>query len=166
MPRIDSSYAAVLDAVVKRLRDQLSLNESTCFLSLTPDVPVKTASDVYLTVSPDGGEFDQAAFDGGGDQQLTAETGVRVTVVSTLKLDRTGHDSELVSNASRGVLAVMHDVLRALTGHDLLIDVDGNQALRRLIAPRGFDRPERDSERLGSISLYFGLSFDLELDTD
>lgn len=164
MPRIDSNLTAVLDAVIKRLREQLSLSDSTCFLCLSDDVTPKTTSDVFLTVSPDGGEFDQGHFDGGGDEQLTVEGGVRVTIHSTLKLDRTGHDSELLSNASRGVLSVMHEVLRALTGHDLVIDTDGNTTLRRLIAPRGFERPERSGERLGRISLYFGLSFDWELD--
>lgn len=161
MSRVDVELSDVLDSVADRLRQQLGLSESTCFFSLNPDSPPPVPTDVYLVISPDGGQFDPSMFEGGGEQQLTVETGALVTIHSTTRLDAGGKDKERLTNTSKGILQMMTKVLRALSGYDLTID--GDTFARTLPSPQGFSKPTKNKETLGSIGLAFNLSFDWDV---
>jgi len=162
MARIDVDLNQVLAAVVLRLQAVLTLNDSTCFYSINPDSPPPAPADLYLVVTPDGGTFDDGMFEGGGEKQLTCDTGFVVTIKTAMRLDAGGKDKERLTNASRGMIQMVGQILDALAGHDLLLST-GDAFLRGLLQPQGFGAPQKDGEKLGSIPLTFNLSFDWDV---
>jgi hypothetical protein len=131
---------------------------------LETEIPPPSSGDITILIGPDGGNFQDDMFAGGGEEQATIETAVEVAIFSSVQLDPTGHDQETLSNESNGVLKILDRVLIALTGHDLL--VGDNQVLRFLLHPQGFHRPRRvppDLQRVASIAVVFSVSFDWAL---
>ncbi len=168
--RIATTLPVVLEAVAARLRTELDLNESTCYWMLDredEDRPPPTGSNFYLTVKPDGGEFDRGLFEGGGPDQLTDSTGVVVTIHTHTQLDRGGRDKQVLLSASAGLLPYLKPVLRALSGHDLILSGSGNTCLRELIRPVGYSAPVRgNKDRWSRMDVYFALSFDWDMSED
>lgn len=162
MARINTTLPEVLEAVAKRLRDQLEFGESRCFWALDRgEEPPPTAADTFLIIKPDGGTFDAGLFVGGGTEQLTDDTGLIVDLYSLLMLDRGGRDKEGLFHAAKGLYPLATRVVKALAGHDLVIDDDGNTCLRELILPAGHSQPRvMDDNRGVSMTVTFNLSFD------
>ncbi len=168
--RIATTLPVVLQAVVARLRDQLSLSESTCYWMLDredEDRPPPTGKNFYLTVRPDGGEFDRGLFEGGGPDQLTDTTGIVVTIHTHTQLDRGGRDKQVLFHATAGLLPYLKPVMKALAGHDLVINGNGDVCLRELIRPVGYSTPTRkQKERWSHTDVYFALTFDWDMSED
>ena len=161
--RVDVTLEDVLDAFLARLRSELGLNDRTCFLWLQrsgPPPPVP--DDVFITVEPDGGTFDAAMITGGGANQVTVETTIGITIHSLVRLDPGGRDAYVLQDSTRGIMPMLTSVLRALVSHDLL--VGGNQCLRELLMPTGFERPQRlEGEKRATITVVFNISFDWDM---
>ena len=160
---LDVDFIEVIDAILGKLRDDLGLNDRSCFLMLdhhTPPPPVPV--DLFLTISPDGGQFDAAMLIGGDDQQATIDTGVIVSIHSNVRLDPGGRDQEVLMNADRGLLIMLTRVLKALTGFNPV--VRDKYCLREYMPPRGFSQPQRlDGEKRSRLDIHFGVSFDWNL---
>jgi hypothetical protein len=162
--RISTTLPVVLAAVAARLRSQLSLTEATCYWMLDREEPTPTSKNFFVTIHPDGGNFDEALFDGGGENQLTDSTGIVVTIHTHTQLDRGGRDKEALFQPNKGLLPYMKPVLKALAGHDLVINDNGDTCLRELIRPVGYKTPLRShAERWSRIEIYFALSFDWDM---
>lgn len=159
----------VLDAIVDRLRSQLpDVTESTCFLTAEPpdEVPPNVRSDWFVTVSPGSGLFNDSDFAGGGVQATYEETEVVVGLYSKVKLDRVGHDESALMLAGRGLLALKHEVLKALCGFrpadDSAREVVGDEvAPRRADVPRTMWSSGRPSG--ARLLLTFAVNFDWNL---
>ena len=170
MARIDTDLATVLTAIVNRLIDQVilpdgetALSDSTCFLWIDDgEDPAPASGDTFVTVEVDGGNFDEALFIGGSTHQVTDDTAVMVTVWSQSRLDPAMRDKEFLTN-SLSVMPMFQKVLKALSGHDLVIDVAGDLCLRELIRPAGRGAPRKRGDSQGLISLRFAVSFDWDL---
>lgn len=162
MARVDVDLNEVLLSVVTRLKDKLSLNDSTCFYSITPDVVPPVPADLFLVITPDGGTFDDGGFEGGGEKQLTCNTGFMVTIKTSMRLDAGSKDKERLTHTSRGMVQMIGRILDAMAGFDLL-NAASNTFLRGTLKPQGFGRPEKAGDTLGSIPLTFDISFDWDV---
>jgi hypothetical protein len=165
--RINTTIDVVLEAIAARLRSELALSEATCYWLIVDrdeQLPPPTSGATFITISPDGAEFDASLIDGGGVEQVTTTTGVSVAIHSTLQLDRGGRDKEALLNASKGILPIVLKVLKALTDHDLEVNEDGDTCLREPLRPTGYSAPQRMlDDKWTRISVYFAVSFDWDL---
>ena len=167
MAIVATGQATVLQAVVDRLIAQVTspvLTESTCFVCLDPDTEIpQRSSNLYVTVSPMDSQFDQPAIEGGGNVNSIEQSGVTVTMRSAIKLDKAGSASDALMHASRGLLLVKRQVLKALVGQQLQ-DGSGNDLLTSLIAPLNGDRGRYDEENMiFRLSVSFALDYEWDL---
>lgn len=164
MPRVDADLIAVLEALAYELRARLGMNEGNCYWSLDDEGGGPPASgDHWIVVSPSDGQFDKAAFDGGGVEQLTVETDFDVTLHAVCNSDEEGRDKIRLMERDRGLLQKLRATIVALGGLDVL--VDGNLVLRGQIFPRGWTRPAKNPEKDGWVSMAvpFAVSFDWDM---
>lgn len=156
---VPTTQNAVLAATVKRLIDTIQgLTDSTCFVSLFPVPPGPLPpADVFLTVSPAGGQFDPHWHDGGGEYQTFENASVYVTIFSRVKLDRSGRDDQKLTHIPRGLLEWKRIVLRCLSGQ-YLTDADGNALLVNAMLPHTADAAE-SSEDYTHLRLVFTTDF-------
>lgn len=158
MAVVATNQVDVLNAVVARLIAQVSgLNSSTCFISDTPEPPAASQNNLFVTVAPTGGRFDEEAQIGAGAAELIEYVGFAVTIWSAMKLDRNEHANYLLTDATRGLLAVKKSVLKALVGHNL--QVTGGDALVAYIRAINSSPPGYTQGGLGRITLTFSSEF-------
>ena len=168
MARVATNQSIVLQAVVDRLIGEIpEFSNSTCFLTTVPpdEPPANIRDNLFATVSPTNGRFREDVHEGAGIFGTFEEAGVMVTVFSSIRLDRIGHDSNLMMDTARGLFAIKHKIIKALSGHDLL-DTAGNQILTNYMAPLTSDRPQssRDAKTAaGDLSLVFSTDFEWDL---
>lgn len=158
-------FHQLLPLIVARLVEHIpGMNEATCFVSLNPRLhPDPTPGNVWLTVTPGAGSFEEGQWDGGGRWVAEADTTFTVTAHSPLQLDERGRDTVFLHESSMGLLVVMDQVLEALAGYDP-VDELNQQCLIEAVQPNGWDMPERQVDTLGSIGLVFTVKFDWDLE--
>lgn len=161
-----SNFADMWSAIMNRLQDITGLSADNCFWYLPaargqraqPPAP----SDLFVTVAPDGGNFDASAYHGGGDNQLTVETGFTVSVHRTWHLDAGNVDTHFLMN-DEGIAELLMQIIVGMTGFDPLTG-DGHYHVRELIRPTGFTQPWRsDDEHVGGFDVQFELTFDIDM---
>lgn len=136
-----TTQAEVLLRVQARLISAISsLNVSTCFLTLEPEPPMEVKGNLFLTVCPMSGQFDEGFMVGAGQAGALESAGVIVTIWSACKLDKAGEAGTALTDATRGILAVKRKVLAALTSHDLL-NSSGQPMLTAYMKPVSSDVP-------------------------
>lgn len=155
-----STKTEVLDAVVARLIDQVSgLNSSTCFISCHDDPPEGARHDYYVLVTPLGGRFDDSAQSGGGSDGIHYEGTIAVRVFARTKLDRVGHADSMLTDSSRGLFKLEHEIVKALAGHDLQ-NPGGDSLLSRYLWVVSDDSPRyREATKRGDLEIQFGVDF-------
>ena len=153
-----TDQVTVLQAVVTRLQSQIAKlhGDNLCFLSMDPEPIGEQRQNLYATVAPMGGRFDDAISDGSGS--VNELSGVVVTVWSGMRLDRADADALMMTDAARGLLTLKQQILKALSGYALL-DHSGNKILVRPMRPINAGHPQRESEAKGSFSLSFSTDF-------
>lgn len=157
MARNASTLDEILLRVVARLIDQITdATASTCYLSLDPDtLPAPNPGEIVYVVSPaPSGQFDEADVDGGGTELSVVYWPLVITIHNTAINDETGHDTEFLTNATRGVVGKTTDVLKALVAHDLQ-DASSNEILAQPLIPSSADVERVRATRRGSIQLAF-----------
>lgn len=158
MPVVATDQIAVLNAVVARLIAQVSgLNASTCFISDSPEPPAASQNNLFVTVAPVGSRFDEEAQVGAGAAELIEYAGVSVTIWSDMKLDRNEQAKYLLTDASRGLLAVKKAILKALVGHNL--QVSGGDGLVAYMRAVNCSPPGYTQGGLGRMTLMFSTEF-------
>ena len=167
MPRADCTEALILAAFVAKLRDELDLNERQCFEAYSPEQPIQIpGGDYFVTVCPGAGQFDRSFQAGGAESQCVESFEVAVTVYTSVRLDQSAHYERYFYDAARGLASLKQAVLRALTGWDPQITVDGvpSECLRELVGPTRSTAPLYDPERhLGWRTVYFDVMIDWDL---
>lgn len=162
----ETTQEAVLDAVVARIRSEIDElgNDSTCFVSDYPDpTPSGVVSNLFAIVSPTDGQFGEEEQVGAGAEQVIENTGVVVTVYSTMRLDRPGRIENLLKDDTRGMLPLKQKLLKALASHNLL-DANGNTILVNYMHAGRSTAPRFDREKnMGVMSLHFHTDFEWDL---
>lgn len=163
-----TDQVTVLQAVVSRLiREVDKFTDTNCFLTAEPpdEPPANVRNNVFCTVSPTNSKFDQDALVGGGLHTVFEEAGVQIVIFNSVKLDRVGHDSALLTEASRGLLILKKQILKALSDHDLQ-DGNGKEILINLMAPLLSENPRSSKGKegaVGDLSLQFSTDFEWDL---
>lgn len=165
--RVDIQEVDVYTSILTRLRSQLGLNTSNCSLSISPDdgdVVTPTGGNYFLNVGPGGGEFPADAQEGGGDSQCTENLTVLVAIYTKIRTDSVTEDTQTLTEATRGLLAIKRKVLKALVGFDLL-DAAGHSFLRKLVLASHTMRPgiRRNKNGLAWLTVAFVIGFDHDL---
>lgn len=160
----DSTFDAILNSVRDKLLKSIDeLAPETCVITINPDAAALPVSqELYCTVSPTSGSFDESLFDGGGREQTSLEGGIVVKCFSMLQLDQPGQDSVMLIDRSRGVMRKLHEILAALAGF-MPVSADGLDTLARnplIPATYAFSH---DGRRWGAVEVAFRLSFDWDL---
>lgn len=156
MPWVETDFNDVLEAVMRRLIDQVEgFTASNCVISDETEPSTPFSGNVMCFVSPMGGEFDAEWLVGGGEHQCKENTGVLISVWTQMKLDPKQRTEQALTNRSRGLVVFKKRILKALTGHRLL-DESGNELLTDLMAPRSSVHVRKSEE---SKSVGFSLSF-------
>jgi len=165
MARIDISQADAMDAFTTHLRDELELNNRTCYQTIEPLAPpnMPVGAPWWVSVSPGDSSFDESMQVGGGQLQLSESMGITVTGYNRTRLDSTDHDEKLFSDAVRGLFVVKHRILKAVAQIDISDD-DGNTFLRSYVIVSGADRPGYDADKgTGWQGIHFRLEWDWDL---
>lgn len=117
MSRSDTNPIDILNWILDRLRAELDLTETTCFLSSADLAPQRIPpASVFVTVSPLAGRFDVGEQTAGN---IYENWSFRVRVYLRLARDRTGHDDRRLVDPADGVFAWKRKVLKALCGRDI-----------------------------------------------
>lgn len=160
-----TTHLEVLDAVIARLLTRIpTLNPSTCFFSTNPQPSIWRNGNLFVTVAPQGGTFDQAEFNGMGRAGIVEQTGVIVTCWSAIKLDSTERDLYALRDPDRGLLGWKLKLLDALAGHKLL-GLDGQELLTSYLRPTMTQYPQTagDDGKFSGISIEFATDFNWRL---
>lgn len=176
MSRVDVTQSQAMEAVRLKLLEKFpALNDSTCFFSINPmQSVIPPGGDFWLTVSAGDGQFDQEMMDGSVADQCLEYGEVIVSAYSRIRLDRVGRDTSLMDDDARGLLSLKHQILKSLSGSDLLVpeeeptDTFLRELLRpiRTTAPDVFEvanNPGRARMEIGIVSIVFSLHFDWDL---
>ena len=169
MARIDIEQAEVLGYLVRHLRRSLRLDERRCFETLSPLLPEgfsPPGGDWFITVAEGGGMF---PLEDQHPQQCMESWSILVTVYTRVKLDRSGHDQQLMVDASRGLLRLKRQVLRAVVGEDLTTDEESpdsarSEFLRSHLHVNHAQRMEYDQAAgIGWLTIELGVEYDWDL---
>jgi len=177
MSRVNVTQSDVMQSVIRRLRQELSLNDRQCFFVLNdqngmPAIPVGVIGDgCYVTVAPGESSIDDGLAVGEPIEQVTEYATVHVTGLTRIHLDSTGHDEKLLLDETRGLLSIKHRILQAMCGQDLTLE-NGNTFLRELVRPVAIGSPqagtigENASLTVGFVTILFSVPFDWDLDDE
>lgn len=173
--RVDVTQDVVLDSVVNTLIQGITLpggaglTPKTCYITIYPEVPLNTQDQLIITVSPEGGSFDESMFIGGEQNQVVEVSSVLVGIWSRYKTDREGRDREVLCDQVRGLYPIKGKVLRCLAGVDLQVNYPAGTGgtvsfLREFLRPTRAYAPQHDKESpyAGQI-IQFSLSWDWNL---
>ncbi len=154
-----TNQIAILEAVVSRLQSEVPQlqGDNTCFMSMSVEPSSEQRQTLYATVSPMGGRYDDGIFVGSGD--VNELTGVVITVWSAMKLDRPNGDKYMMTDATRGLLTLKQDILRAMIKKGPLMDSNGNIIISKPMQPINAGHPQRADDALGAFSLSFSTDF-------
>lgn len=167
LERYPTTHLNVCEAVVlKLLATYADLKPETCFLTLDPELPFELGHNLFVTVTPIGGEFDISIFDGQAQFGTNERASVVVTVWTAIRLDQKGKAAAALGNAARGLLPWKWRILKTFSGLDLQ-DADGKKILTALMAPLRAIHPSRmeEGEKHLGISIVFATDFDWDLTT-
>jgi len=120
-----TTQAEVLLAVAQKIRASVPLltNESVCFVSDTPEPSVEEQSNLFATVCPADGQYDNGIIDGAGNVGVAEVSPIIVTIFSRIEVDQIEHFQQGFVDATRGLFTIKKQVLTALAGKNL----DGGQ---------------------------------------
>ena len=165
-----TTHAEVLLAVATKIRSNVQSlgTENICFVSDTPEPSVEVNDNLFATVCPSDGQFDNGIIDGAGNVGVTELSPVIVTIFSRIEVDQIEHFQQGFTDVNRGLLTIKRQVLMALSGKNL----DGGQyngfgslLLLEALTPSRSRHPlskQRDDE-FASCGLVFDAKFHWDL---
>jgi hypothetical protein len=117
--------------------------------------------EYWLTVAMGAGQFVPEEQD---DGNVTEDTEITVSIYTRIRTDSTGHDEDLLLDASRGLFPLKQHVMYTLVGEDLQ-NSSGDTYLRQLMHVRRSEGPDivmigTEGVQCGVLRLTFGVSFD------
>lgn len=163
MARTSGRPETIFEQIVLRLISQLPgiATPSNVYHVIDPgSAPAPAPGDVNFAVSPLSGDADEGYFEGGGLSQLFIRGGFQVRIISPAALDAMGRSVSMLAGHSRGLWRLARRVIKALADPEWSpVDAGGNEIVRDIICPRGFDFGE-SGEGWVSMDLRFSLNFD------
>lgn len=165
---VPTDQATVLQAVVTRLIARLTayeLNTSNCFLSVESEIEeIPRSHNLGVTVCALESSFSDSALTGAGEALCIEEAGVVITPHTAIKLDRSGDISQILTNATRGLLGMKKAILKAMKTSDRLQDATPNELLVNLMHPLHGSRPIYNPQTgLARLSVTFSTDFQWDL---
>lgn len=155
----------VLEAIVAKLRASIPAfsEESTCFISESPDPSIEIQSNLFAMVSPSNGTFDQSMVDGSGNLGLSETFGVVVSVFSRLERDELERYLIGLTDPTNGLLSLKKQVLKAIGGKNLdgglFNGFDSLLLLEALTPSRSTHPNSKQYDELATFSLTFDCRF-------
>lgn len=165
---VATTQKAILDAIVARLRDQVSdFNSTTLTLVATAEQADQSSkrNHIWGAVLPMQGSFDDAEFTGGGHHSLVEHTGATVILFTNRRTDQAGHAEGWMSDSAEGLLELKRLVLKALTKW---VPVNGSseRIVINALQPIHSDPPQKaNGEKVGDLALTFSTDFEWDLTT-
>lgn len=165
-----TTQAEVLLAVVAKIQANVAAleNEPTCFVSATTWPEVSVQDNLFCTVVPGDGQFDQGIVDGSGNIGVCEIFPVIVTIWSHIEVDQIERFQQGFVDAQRGLLTIKQQVLQALAGKNLDGETyQGNPSvllMEALMPTRSHVQTEKvDDDEFGGISISFDAKFNWNL---
>ncbi|MGH7744287.1 MAG: hypothetical protein ACREQ5_05625 [Candidatus Dormibacteria bacterium] len=161
MARVDIDPITVLTTVETALQNGLNISPDLCYLSLDPDenYPAPGPGDRIIIIEPEGANFSENLFWGGGPRQVTIETAVNLQIYSGVRVDPNAKKQRLaLIDSARGIFQLMIAIMDTLVGVDLT--AGGNTFLRELMRPIGFSQPAKIDNNLLHSSMSWAISYD------
>ncbi len=165
-----TTHAEVLLAVVSKIQFLVPSfsTDGTCFISDSPWPGVEVSDNLFCTVAPADGQFDDGLIDGAGNVGVAEETFVQVTVYSRIDTDQTEHFLQGMVDSERGLLTLKQQLLTALAGKNLdggTYQGDGSMLLHEGMRPARAGHKSRNdkSDEFASFSLAFRVKFTWDL---
>lgn len=162
---VPTTKAEVMLAIVRKIRASIAVFSSptSCFLSsdVAPDGDV--VPTLFCTVSPGGGDFGNDVI-GGGPWGIEQRLSVNVGVWVRISKDRPAHSDYLLTDGSRGLFALEHQILIVLAGQQLYRE-DEHPLLEQVLTPRRTMAPPRgrDADEFASAAITFDVVFRWDL---
>lgn len=166
-----TTHQIVLTEVVRRLRDEIVefATESTCFLSDTPLPGVEIQEDLFCTVTPQDGTFDEQLPVGAADLGIVEVILIQVSIWSRMQLDRLDHSGRKLTDHARGLLGLKKRVLQVLAGQQIFADhpVNATPLLTDPFKPVRSVHPSirKANDDFSSVALIFRGAFQWDLAT-
>ncbi len=164
-----TTHQIVLTEVVRKLRDEIAefATESTCFLSDTPLPGVEIQENLFCTVAPLDGTFDDRMPIGAADLGIVEVVFIQVSIWSRMQLDRLDHSARSLTDHTRGLLGLKKRVLQVLAGQQIFSDhpVKSIPLLVEPLKPIRAAHPSarKASDDFSSVSLVFRAAFNWNL---
>lgn len=167
-PSVATTQTEVLETIIGLL--QAAIKEfnkpNVCFLTLQIEPQAEVRQNIFCTVCPNSGEFDQSVEGGAGDDGILEMTGVTVTAFSEINLDRKDEEISMLTHEDRGLLRLKQKILKCLAGK-MLRNAAGDAILTATIAPVSSGFPAAsDSGKHGRVSVSFSTNFEWDLTED
>lgn len=166
--RLNGTLQDILTQTVDRIIAQIpKANESNCYITLDLESsPLPSPGEFIYLVKPGPGFFDDANWDGGGQEMATNESSLTVRIYSPQRLDQEGRDTALLTHGTLGVCEAWRVLIRELTepSWSPTVEVAGEtiEIFRDPLIPTSFDfGTNRDD--LGYAQQSFRLLYDLDL---
>jgi hypothetical protein len=163
-------YDDVLLLIVERLIATVKgCNESSCYLSLDPNV-VLSPADHSIAVSPVSGTFREGAFVGAGLNHLATQSGCIVKIHCPSALDEQSRDVQSITDESLGLIRKASAVIASLCntgdgpgGGDAWAPRRGNYDLTSHFRPLNYSLDKSADGSVRGIELTFVFDFDWDV---
>jgi hypothetical protein len=158
------NYRDILIAVRKRVAEVCADgNHDAVYIAIDPDAvsPPPSGANFFYVVSPLAGTFDESYLMGGGQMQATVESGILVTIYSTVQLDEGQKHGAFLTDLSLSLVERWRHLLAAMT--DWTPELNDVQMTRDPFLPSGFEFRKR-TRALASVEQAFRLCFDWYLE--
>lgn len=162
MALVDGLPGEILEAVAARLRTQLAIDSTKCFISDNPDAEPPSAAEIYYVVSPAvKGSFDASMFSGGAQSLTTVNTMIVITIHRSSQRDEAERGNEMFAHETDGLFVLARPVIKALAGW-APTNASSNINVNQPLFPDNYSvfRNSRDSS---SFQVAFHVQFDWDL---
>lgn len=131
------------------------------FLSMDSEPPDGTKKDTLMIISPGGGYFDEGAFAGGGGNTLFYHGSAIVTLFNRVKLDRSGHDLQALTEDTRGLFVLEKNVIKSIVNGNPLKNDSDEEILIDYMQPLSDHDPRKSHANPpeNALQLQFNLDF-------
>lgn len=154
----------VKSVLITELADS-DFTDKTVFLTLDPDPEASTRDNVFMTISPNDGQFDQGELEGGGQEMCLENSAVIIAVYSKKQLDRIGEHEHILlgegdGTKTRSILDLKRRILQIFTNRMLEDSADDTPILVNHMQPVHATRPQVNRQmNKADLGLIFSTDF-------
>ena len=168
-----TTQVEVLLAVVAKIQENVPAfpDSESCFVSDTPWPGVDIQGNLFCTVAPSDGSFDQGLMDGSGNLGVAELTQIVVTVWSRIEMDQIERFQAGLTDPQRGLLPLKQMILKALAGKNLngddpdITEETNEDSVLLLMEALSPSRARHQPQKIDDFAS-FSLSFDAKFNWD